>query len=728
MEEIIFNHDEMLSYIYDFNVVEHKYKTEEGSSEYNKFLNYENIHKPTNLEKHGYSDLIDNTAIIYGDSRKASEYSMLYKKVLDKFVIQYLGIPGLSSLYNEHYMDFEWNMHSNLNFKNHTNSYYRDHFIHEIRNLFMMFRFFEDQYIYNSVENALFSPKFSKISEYATHQLRLWLDNIPHAQNELFDSLEHKHSNQSYFKRYVIFSSTILACLFHDVGYPVSYYFSIKDRILDFIPSFHALISDSNFDFNYVNSVLEESVLFQVVGKEEIKQRFEENDHGAISAILMGIYFYKTGKIHALPVEQKTAIEIGVLAIYNHTLDFAFCDENKASSSYYKMQFSLNPISYMLRICDDMQEWDREYFEIKAISNLLFCPKCLTPLRRTALSYSDYLKANNIPVNLNDNINAKEKCYEYWCLCGKSFTKKDDFTRRKLMNIKACNEVIVHLDDSLYNYIEISFNYDNFKLLRLCTLQLTFTKYRCNEIKKLKKFVERQSFINNDNKGYKGIFIKHNLTPNPMLLKMFILRDFLNRLKNDDSVEDQNSPLNVYKDIKECYINLLQYNLKDEKILDKLENLSKQLIAVFFKEKDLEYINVIVQNCNFYLLLLMYEYYVLTNSDKDKVMFYRDWLEKQLGLKKDDLRYIIYMDAVEQIKKTYKDHEFEQIGTDYYNSYLKAKSKTYLDIEYYCDDDNELNKNDNESVKSTILSYYTDLYLYNKINEITNLLATKKNK
>ena len=49
----------------------------------------------------------------------------------------------------------------------------------------------------------------------------------------------------------------------------------------------------------------------------------------------MGIYFYKTGKIHALPVEQKTAIEIGILAIsiYNHTLDFAFCDK-KAEGSY----------------------------------------------------------------------------------------------------------------------------------------------------------------------------------------------------------------------------------------------------------------------------------------------------------------------------------------------------------------------------------------------------------
>ena len=441
----------------------------------------------------------------------------------------------------------------------------------------------------------------------------------------------------------------------------------------------------------------------------------------------MGIYFYKTGKIHALPVEQKTAIEIGILAIsiYNHTLDFAFCDK-KAEGSYYKMQFSLNPISYMLRICDDMQEWDREYFEIKAISNLLFCPKCFTPLRRTTLSYNEYLEANNIPVII-DNINAKEKCYEYWCMCGKSFTKKDDFMRRKLMNIKACNEVIVHLDDSIYNYMEVCFNYDNFKLLRLCTLQLTFTKYRCNEIQKLKKFVERQSFVDSKNKGYKGIFIKHNLTPNPMLLKMFILRDFLNRLKEDERIDTPKSPLNAYKNIKERYIKLLKHDPNDSMLVES-EKLSKQLVDVFFKDKELEYINVIVQNCKFYLLLLIYEHYVTTISEKDKIKVYSDWLENQIDLNTDDLRYLLYMDAIEQIKKTYKPHEFEQIGTDYYNSYLNTKSKTYLDIEYYCNEDNELNKKDKESVKSTILSYYTDLYLYNKINELTRVLVTVKNK
>lgn len=689
---------------------------------------------------------------------------MLYKKVLDKFILQYLGIPGLSSLYNEHYMDFEWNMHSNLNFENHTNSYYRDHFIHEIRNLFMMFCFFDDHYIYDNVEKALFSPKFSKISEYATHQLNVWSKNIPESQKILFsdshDSNYESKKSEDYFKRYVIFASTILACLFHDIGYPVSYYFSIKDRILDFIPSFHALISDSNFDFNYVNSVLEESILFQVVGKEEIKKRFDENDHGAISAILIGIYFYKTGKIHSLPIEQKTAIEIGTLAIYNHTLKFAYCDEKNAKKTdYYKMQFPLNPISYMLRLCDDSQEWDREYFEIKSISNLLFCPECLTPLRRISIGYQDYLDDNNIPIVATEEDDLSVKCYRYWCACHKHFTKKDDFTRRKLVNIKACNEVTVSLNDTaLNNYIEINFKYDNFKLLRLCTLQLSFTEYRFKEMEKLKKFVEKQSFLDGK-KGYRGIFIKHNLTPNPMLLKMFILRDFLTQVKSDKispnkELKNHSSISNRYLNVEDIYQRIIQYGpsliIENKSALDELEVLARRIVDLFYEpseildsserdvdsgvmesvesksstnnSKKLQY-SIIAQNCKYYLFLLLYEHYVITSVDKDEVKSYLNWIIQEVSLSKDDLRYEIYVDAINQIKVTYKPHNFNQIGTDEYCSYLKATPKNYLDIQYYCDEYNILNQED--KVETTTLSYYTDLYLYNKLNEITTLVSKK---
>ena len=743
-DKISFTHSEMLRYVYNFDVIEKKYGIlAKNLDQYEIALNYESIYKQCNLEKH--PDMIDSASIIYGDSHKASQYSILYKKVLDKFILQYLGIPGLSSLYNQHYMDFEWNLHSDLDFENYTNRYYRDHFIHEIRNLFMMFRLFEDKYIYSCTKKCLFSSNNSaelKIGKYTFNQLEVWLKSIPKQQIELFKKLD--ISPEVYFQKYVIFGSSALACLFHDIGYPVAYHFSIRDRILDFIPTFHSLTSDCNFDFNYVNNILQESLLFQMVGKKEIQKRFDQNDHGAISAILLAIYFYKTGKIHSLPIEQRTAVELGILAIYHHTLMFGYCVDKKKrkKTPYYKMQFSLNPISYMLRLCDDAQEWEREYFEIKPIPNLLYCPKCKTPLRRTEVSYKKYLKDTHLPVfeNLPFKELEEQKCYQYWCFCQtEPFLKKDDFIRRKLVNIKSCHEVIFWLEkksiDGEEPYIEIEFKYDNFKLLRLCTLQLSFTQYRGKEMASLKKSVEKTSFVSG-NKGYFWIFIKHNLTPNPMLLKMFILRDFLECLIHDFKSNKfikkwgkiNNTP--EYESIAKEYQIILGYApnqiVRQPSLLDCLsEKIVKLCYHMSSKALDVECIAI--ENCKSYLLLLLYERYILFKSNGVETL--QKYIEKlfqgtssflsNLHLQIDDVRPKLCTEALHQIQKTYPSHDFNQIRTENYQTYLNSEPATYLHVESYCSNHNVLNQ---EKYKKENLLYYTDLYLYDFLNEATECI------
>lgn len=719
MRLISFTHEKMRFYIYEFNAVAYKYGIEDIlSAAYESARKYEEIHRVTNLENH--ADIIENTTIIYGDANKASEYSILYKKVLDKFILQYLGIPGLNSLYNEHYMNFEWNLHSDLDFKHHTNRYCRDHFIHEIRNLFMMFEMLNDKYIYHNTANTLFSSHMSKIGKYASHQMDLWLDNIPEHQRNLFEKVyKNQIEIKNYFKKYVIYASSILACLFHDIGYPVAYYFSIKDRILDFIPTFHSLISDSNFDFNYVNSILQESLLFQVEGKDNIFKRFEAKDHGTISAILLLIYFYKTGKIHSLPLEQQTAVELGGLAIYNHTVDFAYRmkKEEQKKAYYYKMQFSLNPISYILRLCDDMQEWEREYFEIKPVPNLLYCPSCKTPLIRIESNCKEYRKKIGIPFSMDDS---ERKYYKYWCFCKKTFVKKDDFTRRKLVNIKVCDEVFVDFKDVPDKYgitgIEFDFRYDNFKLLRLCTLQLSFTKYRCNEMKSLKKFVEKQSFMIG-NQGYQCIFIKHNLTPNPILLKMFILRDFYDSLKQCENWKQiSKSVRKKYYQIKQNFEELININLSSQNIDILLNQLSDSILTLCYKKPRIAVKNTVIKNCNLYLCLFLYEYYIINKSSYANVLLnhINALLQKEIS-DSNDVRYQLCMEAIEQINKTYRPFDATQIRQDDYLTYLITSDKTYLDVEYYCSNNNPLNAQD---CRDEFLLYTSDLYLYDFLNEV----------
>lgn len=350
--DFIFNNKNMCKFFHNFNPVAFKYGISVDEPLYVTAKEYDEKHKILNLEKHDYSDIIYNTNLTYGDLSKSFEYVSLFKTVLQKFIIEFLGIPGLGSIYNEHYLEFEWNMHSNLNFTDHTNSYYRDHFVHEMRNLYMAFEFLRDVRIYNNVKESILHPTLSKVSSYVTENFHQWRSSvncsgsIGEILRKINDYKDNENIYSDYFLKYVIHASLTIACLFHDIGYPVSYYMSIKDRIIDFFPSFHALISDSNFDFNYVHGLLNESILFQFVGKDEIKKKYDQNDHGVISAILLGVYFYKNGKIFSLPFEQRVAVELGILAIYNHTLSLSYCpvSSKDKKSEYVKMQFSLNPI------------------------------------------------------------------------------------------------------------------------------------------------------------------------------------------------------------------------------------------------------------------------------------------------------------------------------------------------------------------------------------------------
>lgn len=67
---------------------------------------------------------------------------------------------------------------------------------------------------------------------------------------------------------------------------------------------------------------------------------------------------------------EKMVIELSALVIYNHTL------------RYDKVKFRENPLSYVFRLCDDMKEWDRLYFNVNKKSNFLICSKCRLPITR----------------------------------------------------------------------------------------------------------------------------------------------------------------------------------------------------------------------------------------------------------------------------------------------------------------------------------------------------------
>lgn len=752
MKSIVFGKKEMCEFIDQFNSTEKKYRISAAASKYYfDAVVYEDSCRSFNLKKSNVDDFIDSTNMVYNNAQQSIDYGLIYTNVLEKFLLKFVSIPKLGSLYDSHYMDFEWNMHSNLNFEKYTNSYYRDHFIHQVRNMFMVFQLIEDEYIYHNIKRAITSSTRSKVTPYFNVRFNEWLNSIENNSRlrELLVNIadEKKIAREEYFEEYftnyVIRASLIISCLFHDIGYPVSHYLSIKERLIDFIPAVYSIMGDNNFDFNYIYSILSESVLFQFVGKEEISERFRENDHGTISAILVGIFFYKTGLIHSLSAEKQTAVEFGILAIYDHTLVFKSC-KPKEKTNYMKMQFMLNPISYMLRWCDDMQEWDREYFEIASASNLLFCSKCKMPLKKKQLLPSEYFDENNIIWNkemhgkLDKKTDWSRSFFGYSCDCKSefSFTKRDDFNRRTLTQIKACDNVVIKRNDDKGEWkMIIEFHYNPYKLLRFSCIQPNFIKFRQKEITSLKKFLDGQEFIK-DEKGYYDILIDHNLTPNPILLKVLILKNFFevlcdlytwnNKIFEDNSTFENFSLWEKVERYSERLFTIKDIGGYENNAIDIMQ-LVKIMIELCYGEalSYINYMSILENNCYRYIMVMIcWDIIGRLNKENEKETVSNYFKAFFDGVKDSDTRRILIDNAFLQILLTPNLSKCSNVMVkEGYEKYLIEENYLYSVIKDYCDFDNEINCT---LEKYEELTYYTDLYLFEQLNYMTELLKKIK--
>lgn len=753
---INFNNEEMCRFIKEFNPTKHKYMLDENSAHYGEALKYDSLNKSLNLKKNLIPNLIRNADLIYGNAQQSIDYGQIYKEVLEKFLLNFVGIPDLGSLFDAQFMDFEWNMHANLDFSEHRNSYYRDHFIHQVRNLFMTFKLIEENhfennkeesYIFDCVKHALTSSTRSKVTQYFKNRSNAWINDLEN-NNKLctllskisdektgFFTSKREEYYKDYFCGYVIKGALIISCLFHDIGYPVAYYLSVKERLINFIPAVYSIMGVNNFDFNYIYSLLSESVLFKFVGKDILYKRFSENDHGTISAMLLGVFFYKTGLIHSLSIEKQTAVELGMLAIYNHTLSLKKVRPS-SNTTFTEIVFTLNPISYLLKWCDDMQEWEREYFEIASVSNLLFCSDCKMPLRKALIDPTEFFTVNGIAFNVNATTDLNRdpaffrKFFNYRCMCPDPqnhfrFTKRDDFNRRSLLQIKACDNLSIEFNYTK-KFILIDFQYNTYKLLRLSNIHPSFIEKRQKEISQIKKFISRQQFAN-ETGGYQFISIKHNLSPNPIYLKMLIIKDFLNELQKYLQSNPQ-TDFDKLLEINKLYIQLLSpINQGRYRIKIILSKVAKSLIEFSYgvkKQSNSYYYNVLLNNCQKYVAMAVYQAIAVKMNGKPNNSI-RQIFKNYIGSYDDnDTREILINAALDKIDSYIAPDKIQPcIDTEKYVKDTDAKDLLFTVVQDYCDSNNEINLI--SQTKNEEMTYYTDLYMYEKLSYQTELF--KKN-
>ena len=563
------------------------------------FTDYELNKHHTIYNKAEYYDLYERIKLIYNDEETATDMVNSYEFALSRLIDRFLDIDSLAALFNHHYFEFEWKQHVDMNFDRNDLTFYRDHFIHQIRNCYMALELISfgngDNTLMNKIIKILKSrgTELSKnacvyvdnykdhIHSVVEHCLRddksiikmdiiSWTDKLKKCHSNKQELFAHILQNADRFAwEYFIRGCLVVATLFHDLGYPVKFMYENMNILNDYIAS---IVPQDNLGFDRLNDLLNGSLLFTIEDKKVLKRQYEKRDHGALSAYILLLHFYESGTIHSLNPIKKAMIEFGALMIFDHTLKWYKKEESK-----YKPSFADNPLSYVLRFVDDLQEWERTYFEIRQNSDLRYCENCKMPIGRIwnadmeELVKDDYVKR----LSIDETIYDKDKLYEigitdrnkylcdalfpdsmmkrvYYCGCnnGKSksrilknkidkyfsgenehysskiFENGSLFPYRKLNYTVVSNSVLCEYEQDFLSLneekplvLKFYIDYDPFRELYALMLNAETLNYRIGDLAKFNKQFEWQTDIDFHTDSY--------MTNNPVMLKLRVILNFL---------------------------------------------------------------------------------------------------------------------------------------------------------------------------------------------------------
>lgn len=427
-----------------------------------------------------YAQMVRNLMMIYGDEKRCEIYIAIFDKMRE-FVSGVLHITGLERLFSQHYYNIEWNMYMEGDFKESKWSFYRDHFVHQIRNAYFGYELLWGDEEFSFINIILECIKQEEDSDFSAY--------IKNCLGECGDK-----GNESI--RVVLFKTWFISALFHDIGYPLAHFSRLENQIETYMPYFQCFNRHSRSGFLEIKSLLADSYLFSVVSYEELEKRYLKNDHGLLSALCLLLNYYHTGTIHSLIAVDRCSIELAAFSIFAHTNKYAIQKEESKDLEYYRPLFAQNPMAFLLRICDDLQEWERMYFLISNNSNILICNKCFSAVT------TDKAKI------------------DYRCQCGKQFKKLTQFSYRKINLVEVCRSLELGLDEE--KAVSIRLNYDKFRLIEAAFIDEQYAKYRRKELKNLQKLLVNQRWLPCFRLHY---FVSSNIR----ILKYEILREFFGK-------------------------------------------------------------------------------------------------------------------------------------------------------------------------------------------------------
>lgn len=429
-----------------------------------------------NVEKN-YDTMLKNLQLIFGENKNVDQQVAIFDETLE-FLQQVVQVEGADRLFSEHFYGIEWNMFLEADFDKSEMNVYRDHFLHQIRNAYFGFLLIWEIGLYKNVTAAI---KQYNDTGFAT------LINM-YAKKETDTTPE-------IFYAEVIKKTWFIAALFHDIGYPISYYYRFSSRMDKYMPYLRVLDKRSHLDFVELASLLCDSYLFKMVEYDELKKKYDKLDHGMMSAICLLLNYYHSGLVHKLSGKDRCSIELAAYAIYLHTRKYSIQQKEK-ESKWVKPSFVEDPIAYLLRICDDLQEWSRIYFIISRNTNILICNNCGTLVKRSS-----------------------DKETQYKCKCG-SFEKMTTIDYRKINLVGVCDKLNI-IDDG--KEIVFKLDYNLLKLLEVIELDKQYAKYRYKEMRNLEKLFNDQILL-------PKMRVEGFLSNNPIKIKTEIVKNLIKKI------------------------------------------------------------------------------------------------------------------------------------------------------------------------------------------------------
>ncbi len=353
---------------------------------------------------------------------------------------------------------------------------------------------------------------------------------------------------RTYSICYIIRSAAIISALFHDISYPICFFLNMRRRVGQYLPAMNVFTNNVEADIDRIVSILQPSLLFTLVSESEIRANLAKNqkkyDHGVFSSIALLLSYYESGRIHQLSIDKQIALELASLAIYNHNFSYYINDPDK--KDYYRPVFQQNPISYLLKICDDMQEWDRRYFELSEENEFTFCPTCLSPIVRIK-KYNDGEKVTNM-----------------FCACDKkTYKNSQPFPARNMYIVTTCKTLDVLKTKS--SDLIFKLNYSLLHLLYMSYISTSYSVYRTKELSKLKVLLLNQKFFDNDQdkNKIKNIYIDYTMSNNPVFLKAAIVLEYILKVLSlkENKISEKKFIIN-----KECFklLNIFFDEIKNE--------------------------------------------------------------------------------------------------------------------------------------------------------------------